>query len=116
MVITKSSLGAIQVHKNVIAEVVYNTLKDVPNVLPIKASAWDNILFIFGHDNFPGIHVDDSANGEISINIKLIVRYGANMPMIGREVQETVKRAVESALNIVIKNIDVNIHGIEKGA
>jgi len=49
------------------------------------------------------------------VEIPLIIKYGYNIPEIANRVQENVRLALEKMSNLSIKEINVNVQGIERG-
>ena len=69
---------------------------------------------MMGRKNSSGIKVEIDKNDEIKIEIPLIIKYGFNIPDIANKVQENVRNALEKMSNLSIKDININVQGIEK--
>ena len=108
--------GSVKVHEQVIAELVYMTLESLENVKPLKKNLVDQTLEAFGQKVFPGIDVHINENQETTIDVKVLILYGKNIPAVAREVQEALRDALQKTIELNIKKIDVNVHGIERGA
>ncbi len=108
--------GAIQIHKEAIADIVAAAIKDVEGINLIPKTSADSLLEFFGKKSYSGVKVDIDKDHQITINLKIVVRYGINIPVIGRQVQETIRMAVEKLTDVNLKDINVNICGMERGS
>ena len=50
----------------------------------------------------------------MSLEIRVIIDYGINIPLVARQIQDVIQRAVEDAVDINLKEINVNIQAIER--
>ncbi|MEI6863435.1 MAG: Asp23/Gls24 family envelope stress response protein [Candidatus Omnitrophota bacterium] len=50
--------------------------------------------------------------GDVKLSVSIVVEYGANIPRIGDEVQDNVKRAVEKMTGLVLSAVDVVVEGV----
>ena len=107
-------LGAVQIHKKVLAQIVMTALTEVDGVFPIKKNLWQQCAELVGVEEVPGIDVEIGPKHEVSIEVKVCVRYGLHIPDVATVIQSTVKKAIEKAVAINLKEINVNIQGIER--
>ena len=61
----------------------------------------------------PGVEIKVE-DGDVTLDLQILVRFGMNIPDAARQVQETIKSAVDKTLDINLKDINVNVQGIEK--
>ncbi|MDD5565973.1 MAG: Asp23/Gls24 family envelope stress response protein [Candidatus Omnitrophica bacterium] len=111
-----TGLGAVNIHKNVIASIAYLAAEEIDGVKGIGRNMKANFLELLGfrHRN-SGIRVEIDKNSDVRIEIPLIVKYGFNIPDIASKVQENVSSAVDKMTNLSIIDINVSIVGIERG-
>ena len=113
---TKTEFGTIKIHNDVIASIAFEITKDIPGVATIGNNLKSFVSRFFKKENAAGaIKVEFDENNETTITIPLIVKYGHNFPEVAAKVQEQVRAAIENSTNIVIKEININIRGIERG-
>jgi len=110
----KIDLGAVQVHKKVFAEIISSALDGVDGVWLIHKNIGNKLFEIFGQKDFPGIDIKVDNNHEVTLELKVIVRYGINIPDAARQVQATVKSEIDKTLDINLKDINVNVQGVER--
>lgn len=109
-------LGSVQVHKNAIAEIVYSAVTTIDGV-SFPFQKFGNKLYDFLNFRvYPGIKVEIDEGYNISIVVKIVVRFGLNISDVATQVQDTVKAAIEQMVDLNLKDINVNIVGVERGA
>lgn len=58
-----------------------------------------------------GIKVDVSGN-DVSVNVTIIVEYGFPVPEVASDIQENVKKAIETMTGMNVKSVDVHVQGV----
>lgn len=112
---SRNDLGVIRVHKNVISSISSIAATEVEGVKSVANNLKSGLLEIIGQKSFSAIKVDISKNEEVKVEIPLIIKYGYNIPDVALCVQENVRRALEKMSNLSIKDININVRGIERG-
>ncbi|MCK5180659.1 MAG: Asp23/Gls24 family envelope stress response protein [Candidatus Omnitrophica bacterium] len=107
-------LGSVQVHKKVFAEIIASALDEVDGVHLIQENLGNKLVGFFGQKDFPGIDIKVDEGHEVTLELQILVRYGMNIPDAARQVQETIKSAIDKTLDINLKDINVNVQGIER--
>jgi len=110
------NFGSIQVHKEAIADLAFSAIGEIEGVSLIPKGPKDSFLEFFGKKRYSGIKVAIDKDYQVNVEIKILVKYGMNIPIIGRQVQEAVRAAIEKTADINIKDINVNVCGIERGS
>lgn len=111
---SRSDLGVIKIHKKVIASIASLASMEIEGIKRVGGDVKTNIYELFGKQSLAGIKVDIDKNGEVRLEIPLIVKYGFNLPETANKVQENVHRTLEKMTNLSIKDININIQSIEK--
>lgn len=112
---SRTDLGLIRVHKNAISSIASIAAMDVPGVKSVNTSLRTKLMDLIGNKGNADIKVEINKNDEVKIDIPVLVRYGFNIPEIANAVQENVRLALEKMTNLSVKDINVNIVGIERG-
>ena len=107
--------GLIHIHEKALADIASSAISEIEGVSVIPNSIKHTLLEFFGKKRYSGIKVGIDKDSQVSIQIKILVRYGMNIPLVGRQVQEAVRAAIEKTADINIKDIDVNVCGVERG-
>ena len=111
----RHDLGSVKVHEQVLAEIIYMTLEEMTDVRPLKKNFVDKTVEILGQKVFPGIEVKIDEHQDTTIEVKVLILYGKNIPAVAKEVQDAIRTALQKTAEVNIKKIDVNVHGIERG-
>ncbi len=112
----KIDLGSVQVDKKVFAEIISSALDEVDGVRLVEKKFGNKLFEMFGKDDFPGIDIKVDDNQEVTLGLRVVINYGMNIPDAARQVQATVKSAVDKTMDVSLKDINVNVQGIERGA
>ncbi len=113
---SRTELGMIRLHKNVVASISAIAAIEVEGVGRIGGDFKSGFLEFIGIKKLlPAIKVQIDKNEEVRVEIPLVIKYGYNIPEISSRVQESVRTALEKMTNINIRDININVQGIEKG-
>lgn len=112
---SRTDLGTIKIHKNVIASIAAIASGEIEGVKSIGKDFRAGILELLGKKVLYNIKVEIDKNGEAWVEIPLIIKYGYNIPDVADKVQENVRNALEKMTNLNIKDININVQGIERG-
>jgi uncharacterized alkaline shock family protein YloU len=110
---SETDLGAIGIHKNVIASIAAIAAMEIEGVKGIgRAPA--GIFALITPKKYAKIKVRIDKNEDVRIEVPLIVKYGFNIPDVAGKVQENIHNALEKTANLSTKDISINIQGITK--
>jgi len=112
---SRNELGILRIHKNVISSIASIAAIEIEGVKRVSRDLKSGLAELFGKKNFSAIKVEITKNEEVKVQIPLIIKYGYNIPEIANRVQENVRLALEKMSNLSIKEINVNVQGIERG-
>jgi len=110
-----SELGAVQIHKKVIAEIISNVVDEVDGVSLVQNKVKKKLFKLFGKEKFSGIEIKNDDDNDVTLEIRVLVRYGLNIPFVARQIQDSIKSAIDKTVDINLKNININISGVERG-
>jgi len=108
-------LGSVQIHKKVIADIASTAIDEIDGVRLIPQDVVGKISELIGRKSSPGVIIQIDQNNQVAVEVKVYVRYGLNIPDIARVVQDRIRAAIERTADIDLKDINVNIQGIERG-
>lgn len=113
---SRTEFGLVKIHKKAISSITSIAACEIDGVKGLGSDMRRFIFEFIGRDRQTGgIKVDIDSNGEVKIDIPLVVKYGYSIPDVASQVQENVRRSLEKTTNLVIKDININIQGIERG-
>lgn len=111
---SRTDFGTIRIHRNVVASIASIAATEIEGVKRIGGDLKSGILELIGKKSLSAIKVFIDKNGEIRVEAPLIIKYGFNIPDIANKVQENVRNALEKMTNLSVKDININVQGIEK--
>ena len=107
-------LGVVQIHKKVIGDIAAASIKDVSGTKLATFGIIGPIAEAFGYKNYPSVVVTIDKEAQVSLEIRVIINYGMNIPIVARQIQDVIQHAVEDAVDINLKEINVNVQAIER--
>lgn len=113
MDMANESSGTIKISDEVIATITSVAVSEVEGVCGVIGSFAGEIASKFSKKNtYKGIKVSTNEN-ETIIDINIIVKYGIRIPEIAWEVQENVKKSVESMSGLSVVKVNIHVVGVE---
>lgn len=112
---SRTDLGTIRIHKKVIASISSLAAAEIEGVKRVGGDFKSGVLELIGKKNLSAINVEINKNDEVKVEIPLVIKYGYNIPDIANKVQENVRNSLEKMTNLSIKDININVQGIERG-
>lgn len=109
-------IGSVKISDEVVAIIAGIAAVEVPGVAGMSGGIAGGIAEMLGRKNLSkGVKVEVGEK-EAAIDLYLIVEYGARIPDVAWEIQEKVKKSVETmtGLNVIEVNIHVQGVNIEK--
>jgi uncharacterized alkaline shock family protein YloU len=110
-----TDLGIIKIHRNVIASIAAIAAIEIEGVKEVGESKKNVFLSLLDKKGAKGIKVEIDKNEEVKVVIPVTIRYGFNIPDIANKVQENVRTNLEKMTNLSIKDININVQGVERG-
>ncbi len=104
--------GNLNISNEVISTIANIAASEVAGVTALSSSIADGIVEKLGKKSLSkGIKVD-TKDGEVKIDIFLIVSYGVKIPDVAREVQENVKKSIEAMAGLNVTQVNIHVQGI----
>ena len=110
-----TDLGIVRIHKNVIASIASLAALDVEGVKRVGGDFKSGLMELIGKKSSYAVKVEINKSEEVCLDIPLVIKYGYNIPDIADKVQENIRNSLEKMTNLSIKEININVQGIEKG-
>lgn len=110
---TEEKVGNIKISDDVVASIAGIATTEIEGVAGMSGSIVGGIREIFTSKKNPGkgVKVDIKGNTTI-IDVYLVVEYGARIPELAWEVQESVKNAVETMTGLDVEKVNIHIEGV----
>jgi len=109
----KTENEGIQISNDVIAVIAGVAVSEVPGVSGMAGGFAGGISEVFsGKKNMAkGIKVDKTET-TAKIDVNIIVEYGSRIPDVAFEIQNRVKKAVESMTGFKVEEVNVHVQGV----
>ncbi len=111
---SKTDLGTVRVHKNVIASIASLAALEIEGVKRVGGDLKSGIMQMLVTKTLFAIKVDINKSEEVFVSIPLVIKYGFNIPEVADKVQESVRSSLEKMTNLSIKEININVRAIER--
>ena len=104
--------SGIKIADDVVAVIAGKAASEVTGVYGMAGGFAGGITEVFGKKNFSkGIKVDVQEE-DVKIDVNIIVEYGVRIPDVAFEIQNRVKKAVESMTGLNVLEVNVHVQGV----
>lgn len=104
--------SGIKIADDVVAVIAGKAASEVTGVYGMAGGFAGGITEVFGKKNFSkGIKVDVQEE-KVKIDVNIIVEYGVRIPDVAFEIQNRVKKAVESMTGLNVLEVNVHVQGV----
>lgn len=104
--------GNIKIADDVVAVIAEIAAKEVKGVYAMSGGIADSITGILGKKNpSKGVKVEVGEK-ETAIDLYIIVDYGVRIPDVSWQIQENVKKAVETMTGLSVVEVNIHIQGV----
>ena len=112
---SQNDFGTIKIHKNVIASIALIAAEEIDGVKRVGAAQAAGIMDLLGPRPLRHIRVDIDKNDDVRLQVPVIIKYDCNIPEVAQRVQENVRTALEKMTSLSVRDITINVQGIERG-
>ena len=110
--VTEIEQNGIKIADDVVSIIAGKAASEVAGVYSMSGGFAGGITEVFGKKNFSrGIKIN-AENGETKIDVNIIVEYGVRIPDVAFEIQNRVKKAVESMTGLKVSEVNVHVQGV----
>lgn len=104
--------GHVNISDEVIGIITSIAASEIEGVEGLSGGFTDNVAEIFGKKNLQkGVQVV-LENETVAVDLNIIVDYGIKIPEIAWQVQEGVKRAIETMTGLKVREVNIHVQGI----
>ena len=106
--------GTVSFATEVVATIAGLAANEVEGVASMTSanSAFADILSRKSSRNYTkGVKVDITDN-RVTVDVTIVVEYGSPVPDVARNIQENVKKAIETMSGLDVHNVDVHVQGV----
>ena len=110
----RTEFGVVRIHKDVIKSIALLAVSEIEGVSAAGNNFKSSLFGLMGKKYYPGIDVLIDKNNDIKVEVKIIVKYGFNIPEVASRVQDNVRLALEKMSELSLREINVNVQGVER--
>ncbi|HQL35382.1 MAG TPA: Asp23/Gls24 family envelope stress response protein [Bacillota bacterium] len=104
--------GNVKIADDVVAIIAEIAAREVQGVYSMSGGIADSITEILGKKNpSKGVKVEVGEK-EAAIDLYIVVDYGVRIPDVSCQIQENVKKAVETMTGLTVVEVNIHIQGI----
>ncbi|MBZ4662407.1 MAG: Asp23/Gls24 family envelope stress response protein [Caloramator sp.] len=108
-----NGIGEVVIAPEVVSIIASIAATEVKGVVGMYGGFTEEFVEKFGvKSSNKGIKVQINEEGEVVIDLNLIIEYGVRIPDIAFEVQQNVKRSVETMTGLKVLDVNIHIQGI----
>jgi len=110
----KNELGTIAIENEVIARIAGLSAMECYGVVGMAAkSLRDGFVHLLKIESLSkGVKIETLENGELVIDLHIIVEYGTNLVAIANSLKDNVRYKVEESVGMNVRNVNVLIEGV----
>lgn len=110
----QNEFGQIDISNDVIAQIAGGAAVECYGIIGMasKHQIRDGLTDILGKDNFTKGVIVRQENGDLHIDMYIIVSYGTKISEIAYQVQSTVKYTVNKTLGMSVKSVNIFVQGV----
>lgn len=108
-----TELGTVTIADEVVAIIAGIAAADIEGVASMSGGIGGGIAEVLGRRNLSkGVKVEVGEE-EAKIDIFIIVDYGVRIPDVAWDIQESVKKAVETMTGLRVSQVNIHIQGVQ---
>lgn len=105
-------LGNIHISEEVLAVIAAAAVLEVEGIGGLAANLGTDLAELLGKKNLSrGIHIQVE-DGNVTVDLGILVKYGYTIPDVARAVQEAVAGSVEATSGLTVAAVNVNVGGV----
>lgn len=109
---TNMEIGSVVISEEVVGVIAGAAASEVKGIYSMSGGIVGGIADILGKKNVSKGVKADIDDGKVSIDVHITVCYGAKITEISAELQQKVKKAVESMTGLEVLSVNVHIDGV----
>ena len=111
--ITSEQYGDIKISDEVIATIASVATKEINGISGLSLSIAGEIASKFTKKNLSKAIKISTQDGNVTIDISVVIDYGTRIPDVSWEVQENVKKAVETMSGLNVEKVNIIVAGVD---
>ena len=110
--VTNEQYGEIIISDEVIATIASVATKEVSGISGLSLSIASEIASKFTKKNLSSAIKVSANDKNITVDIRVVIEYGIRIPDVSWEIQQNVKKAIESMSGLNVEKVNIIVDGI----
>ncbi len=110
--ILSNKLGNIEIDKNVLAQLTYKAAMESYGLVGFSSKSKGIVELLKGENATKGVNIIELSDGEVEIEIFIILQYGTNITTVANNIIERIKYTVETYSGVKVNLVTVSVQGI----
>ena len=111
----KEEIGEVQISNEVVAIIAGLAATEVEGISGMVGNLKGDIVELLGKKNLSKGVIVEVSEESITLELSVIVDFGASIPKVSKNVQEKVKYAVETMTGLVVEEVNIKIVSVDVG-
>lgn len=108
----KDQVGEVHIADEVIAIIAGLAATEVEGVAGMVGKFTGELVEMLGKKNLAKGVLVEVGEGEVSLELSLIVEFGSSIPEVTKKVQQKVKNAIETMTGLEVDEINIRVAGV----
>lgn len=109
----KDEIGEVQIANEVVAIIAGLAATEVDGIAGMVGGIKGELVELLGKKNLSKGVIVEVGEEAISLELSVIVDFGASIPEVCKNVQEKVKAAVETMTGLIVDEVNVRVAGVD---
>lgn len=107
-----NELGNLNISDDVLSTIANIAASEVKGITAMSSGIAGGIVEMLGKKSYgKGIKIE-TKEGDLKIDVFLIVDYGVRIPDVAWEVQENVKKSIEAMAGLKVSEVNIHVQGV----
>lgn len=109
----KDEIGEVQIANEVVAIIAGLAATEVDGIAGMVGGLKGELVELLGKKNLSKGVIVEVGEEAVSLELSVIIDFGASIPDVCKSVQEKVKSAVETMTGLVVDEVNVRVAGVD---
>ena len=111
--IHEEEIGEVHISNEVVSIIAGLAATEVEGVAGMSGSITGDLVELLGKRNLSKGVIVEVGEEAVSLNLALIISYGASIPDVCKNVQEKVKNTVETMTGLSVQDVNIKVAGVD---
>lgn len=109
----KEEIGEVHIANEVVSIIAGLAATEVEGVAGMSGSLTGDLVELLGKKNLSKGVIVEVGEESVTLDLSLIISFGASIPQVCKTVQEKVKNAVETMTGLEVEEVNIKVAGVD---